>query len=188
MSALSQLRWAEAVCGTTRIKSYTRAESRSSRFSCQNNDFHSVVSIDQLEYLSELFNDIVIDDISPEDSWKSGTLLNHWTRLLFGSVNPDSDYGIVTVDKNVFKAQILIVRSSHGIKEDKSCEIGIVWSHDQKDQLGPLCCLPVALEKVVYATLTDWPPKFHRKTLPYTSAIIDNCAIACPISYGFWLF
>jgi len=110
------------VCRTTGIKPYTRAESRSSRFSCQNNDFHSVVSIDQLEYLNEFFNDIVIDDISPEDSRKSGTLLNHWTRLLFGSVHPNSDYGIVTVDDDVFKAQVLIVRSSHGIKEDESCQ------------------------------------------------------------------
>jgi len=52
---------------------------------------------------------------------RSGTLLNHWTRLLFGSVHPNSDYGIVTVDDDVLKAQVLIVGSSHGIKENESC-------------------------------------------------------------------
>jgi len=65
--------------------------------------------------------------------WKLGTLLYHWTHLLSSSVKPNSDYGIVAVDNNIFKAQVLIVRSSHDIKEDEPYEIGTVWSHDQKD-------------------------------------------------------
>jgi hypothetical protein len=67
--------------------------------------------------LDEFFNDIGVDDIPPgvgTELYEHTGALESFNRLLLCPVNPDGDHGPVTVDYDVFVAQVLVVRPSHG--------------------------------------------------------------------------